>query len=74
MKQRIFTLHTAPNLLWTGKTAVDPDELRAFLNEIGDSIVVVDDDEIIKTHVDTNSPGDVLTEALKYGSLAHRED
>ncbi len=48
----------------------DPDELRAFLNEIGDSIVVVDDDEIIKTHVHTNSPGDVLTEALKYGSLA----
>ncbi len=48
----------------------DPDDLRAFLSEIGDSIVVVDDDEIIKTHVHTNCPGDVLTEALKYGSLA----
>ena len=47
----------------------DPDILRAFLNEIGDSIVVVDDDEIIKTHVHTNEPGNVLTEALTYGSL-----
>lgn len=47
----------------------DPDILRGFLNEIGDSIVVVDDDEIIKTHVHTNQPGDVLTAALTYGSL-----
>ena len=47
----------------------DPDILRGFLNEIGDSIVVVDDDEIIKTHVHTNCPGDVLTAALTYGSL-----
>ena len=47
----------------------DPDILRGFLNEIGDSIVVVDDDEIIKTHVHTNAPGDVLTAALTYGSL-----
>jgi len=47
----------------------DPDILRGFLNDIGDSIVVVDDDEIIKTHVHTNQPGDVLTAALTYGSL-----
>lgn len=47
----------------------DPDILRGFLNEIGDSIVVVDDDEIIKTHVHTNAPGDVITAALTYGSL-----
>ena len=47
----------------------DPNLLRAFLNDIGDSIVVVDDDEIIKTHVHTNNPGNVLTEALTYGSL-----
>ena len=47
----------------------DPDILRGFLNDIGDSIVVVDDDEIIKTHVHTNCPGDVLTAALTYGSL-----
>ncbi len=45
------------------------DVLRDYLNNIGDSIVVVDDDEIIKVHVHTNTPGNVLTEALTYGSL-----
>jgi len=43
--------------------------LRSFLQKIGDSAVVVDDDEIIKTHVHTDDPGKVLTEALTYGSL-----
>ncbi len=47
----------------------DPAKLRAFLENLGDSIVVVDDDEIIKTHVHTNEPGKVLTEALTYGAL-----
>ena len=47
----------------------DPNLLRRFLSEIGDSIVVVDDEEIIKTHVHTNEPGNVLTEALTYGSF-----
>ena len=47
----------------------DPDLLRRFLSKIGDSIVVVDDEEIIKTHVHTNEPGNVLTEALTYGSF-----
>ena len=47
----------------------DPDLLREFLSGIGDSIVVVDDEEIIKTHVHTNEPGNVLTEALTYGSF-----
>ncbi len=50
----------------TGKSA---DLLRAFLQNMGDSVVVVDDEEIIKTHVHTNDPGAVLTEALTYGSL-----
>ena len=45
------------------------DLLRGFLQTIGDSAVVVDDEEIIKTHVHTNDPGKVLTEALTYGSL-----
>ena len=45
------------------------DVLRSFLQSIGDSVVVVDDEEIIKTHVHTNAPGMVLTEALTYGSL-----
>jgi len=47
----------------------DANQLRAFLDVRGDSVVVVDDDEIIKVHVHTNDPGVVLTEALTYGSL-----
>jgi DAK2 domain fusion protein YloV len=49
-----------------GKSA---DLLRAFLQQIGDSAVVVDDEELIKTHIHTDDPGKVLTEALSYGSL-----
>ena len=47
----------------------NPDDLRAFLNELGDSLVLVDDDEIIKVHVHTNDPGAALHEAVKYGSF-----
>ena len=47
----------------------DPDELRSFLQTLGDCVVVVDDDEIIKVHVHTNVPGTVLTKALTYGPL-----
>ena len=43
--------------------------LREFLENLGDCVVVVDDDEIIKTHVHTNEPGKALTEALTYGAL-----
>ena len=47
----------------------DPARLRAFLSELGDSLVVVDDDEIIKVHVHTNDPGVAIQEALRYGSF-----
>ena len=47
----------------------DPEDLRAFLNGLGDSLVLVDDDEIIKVHVHTNDPGAALSEAVKYGSF-----
>ena len=47
----------------------DPDALRSFLSELGDSLVLVDDDEIIKVHVHTNDPGKALQEALNYGSF-----
>ena len=47
----------------------DPEALRAFLNELGDSLVLVDDDEIIKVHVHTNDPGAALHEAVSYGSF-----
>lgn len=44
-------------------------ELVSFLEDIGDSIVVVSDEEFIKVHVHTNNPGSVLERALKIGSL-----
>ena len=47
----------------------DPEELRAFLNTLGDSLVLVDDEEIIKVHVHTNDPGSALHEAVNYGSF-----
>ena len=47
----------------------DPEALRAFLSELGDSLVLVDDEEIIKVHVHTNDPGAALHEAINYGSF-----
>ncbi len=47
----------------------NPDLLQAYLGTLGDCVVVVDDDEIIKTHAHVNDPGKVLTEALSYGAL-----
>lgn len=44
--------------------------IKNFLESIGDSIVVVADDEIVKTHVHTNDPGLAIQEALKHGSLS----
>lgn len=47
----------------------DPLKLRAFLESIGDCVVVVDDNDIIKVHVHSNEPGNVIQAALKYGQL-----
>lgn len=47
------------------------EKLRAFLESNGDSVVVVDDDEIIKAHVHTEDPGKVLSHALGYGYLTN---
>ena len=43
--------------------------LRAYLESIGDCVVVVDDDDIIKVHVHSNHPGNAIEEGLKYGAL-----
>ena len=51
------------------KNSKNPGKLRAFLEGLGDSLVLVDDDEIIKVHVHTNHPGMALEEALTYGTL-----
>ena len=47
----------------------DPNDLRLYLETIGDSIVLVADDEIIKVHVHTEQPGNALQHGLAYGSL-----
>ncbi len=47
----------------------DPQLLRQFLDQLGDSLVLVDDEEIIKVHVHTNDPGSALHEAVSYGSF-----
>lgn len=47
----------------------DPIALRAFLETIGDCVVVVDDEEIIKVHVHTDHPGKAIEEGLKFGEL-----
>ncbi len=47
----------------------DPSELRTFLETMGDCVLVVDDDEIIKVHVHTEDPGNALEAGLAYGQL-----
>ena len=47
----------------------DPEEFREFLSQLGDSLVLVDDEEIIKVHVHTNDPGKALSRAIEYGSF-----
>lgn len=49
----------------------EPNELRLFLETIGDCVVVVDDDEIIKVHVHTDHPGNAIENALTFGQLVH---
>ena len=47
----------------------DLDAFREYLNSIGDSLVIGEDDEAFKVHVHTDIPGEALTEAQKYGTL-----
>ena len=51
------------------QNANDATALRAFLETIGDCVVVVDDDDIIKVHVHSNHPGKAIEEGLKFGEL-----
>jgi len=48
---------------------VNLDPFRKYLNSIGDSLVIGEDDEAFKVHVHTNTPGDALNESQKYGTL-----
>ena len=51
-------------------TAKDETEFKAYLESIGDSIVCVADDDVVKTHVHTNDPGLAIQKALTYGQLS----
>lgn len=50
-------------------STVDAAKLRAYLETIGDCVVVVEDDEIIKVHVHTDNPGMAITKALEFGTF-----
>lgn len=54
-----------------GKTSNSPLALRAFLETIGDCVVVVDDEDIIKVHVHTDHPGKAIEKALTFGMLTN---
>ena len=51
------------------KCTKEPLKLRAYLESIGDCVVVVDDDDIIKVHVHTNDPGKALSKGVEYGQF-----
>ena len=52
-------------------TEKDEHEFKEYLMSIGDSLVVVADDEIVKVHVHTNDPGEAIQRALTYGQLSN---
>ena len=62
-----FTFDTVFIVRKTSDKSIEP--FRAYLNSIGDSLVIGEDDEAFKVHVHTDIPGAALTEAQKYGDL-----
>ncbi len=64
-----ITFTYCPEFIISRENDNDPEKLREFLSSLGDSLVLVDDEEIIKVHVHTNDPGKALHEAMDYGSF-----
>ena len=62
-----FTFDTVFIVRKTVERSLEP--LRTYLDSIGDSLVIGEDDEAFKVHVHTNIPGDALSEAQKFGTL-----
>lgn len=56
-------------LITKSEDSKDPSKLRAYLETIGDCVVVVDDEEIIKVHVHTNDPGKAIQKGLEFGYI-----
>lgn len=55
----------------TQNSESSPIKLKAYLESIGDCVVVVEDDDIVKVHVHSNEPGNVISAALKVGPLTN---
>ena len=68
LEEITFTFDTVFIVRKDGKT-VDLQPFRDYLNSIGDSLVIGEDDEAFKVHVHTDIPGSALNEAQKYGTL-----
>ena len=68
-KEEDITFTYCTEFIISRENKLDPEKLRDFLSSLGDSLVVVDDEEIIKVHVHTNDPGKALHEAMDYGSF-----
>ncbi len=66
-----FTYCTEFIVLRSKEIEKSPVALRAYLDSIGDSVVVVDDENLIKAHVHTDNPGNALEEALTFGMLTN---
>lgn len=69
MNEEITFTYCTEYLVQKKPDCKDALSLRAFLETIGDCVVVVDDDDIIKVHVHTDHPGKAIEEGLKFGML-----
>ena len=67
--QDIHYTYCTEMIITKKKNAEDASKLRAYLETIGDCVVVVDDDDIIKVHVHTNDPGLAIQKGLKFGYI-----
>lgn len=67
--EEIHFTYCTEMLITKARDCDDPSKLRAYLETIGDCVVVVDDDEIIKVHVHTNDPGLAIQKGLEFGYI-----
>ena len=67
--QEITYTYCTEMLITKKKDCKSPSKLRAYLETIGDCVVVVEDDEIIKVHVHTNDPGKAIQKGLEFGYI-----
>lgn len=67
--EEIHFTYCTEMLITKADDAEDCSKLRAYLETIGDCVVVVEDDEIIKVHVHTNEPGKAIQKALNFGYI-----